>query len=317
MAGLFSEIFSQDFVSQYEITVTHNAGHEGLFVRVFVDNIARGDLIQSVVPTPTNPTNEFVVTLNSVQTGSIQVLETDLWPAALPSTAQRPWLRVHNLDATSDPTASDDETQGYDIGSLWVNTTEARVWQAISVSIGAAVWKQLTEKPGGFPGQFVLGSPLIYSGQGSFSADEVQYTKVYLPAGITIDRMRTWIGGTTGPSKSVRMGIYSQSDPTDAGGSPNTREAQTNAVEVSDNSANVLSLTSAYTTPTAGYYWFAIVRSSAGGQFNIQQTDSSYPNEFLENVVQYQSTSGTALPATASGLSSNTSAVVYVAALEQ
>lgn len=184
-------------------------------------------------------------------------------------------------------------------------------------SNGLVPVSQLPPVGGGFPGQFQLGSPLSYLGTGGFTANEVQYTRVYLAEGVTLDRMRTYIGKVTGPDKDIRMGIYTQADPTASNGVPVTRVAQTALVEADEDAVNEVALTSNYVTPSAGYYWLAIVRSSGGGQFNIAQTPDSAPAGFLSPVVRYQGTSGTALPTTASGLSSPSGSVIYVATMEE
>jgi hypothetical protein len=46
----------------------------------------------------------------------------------------------NNTTATTDPGAGNDNTQGYFVGSLWVNTTNGRVWIAQAVATGAAAW---------------------------------------------------------------------------------------------------------------------------------------------------------------------------------
>ena len=46
-----------------------------------------------------------------------------------------------NLTATTDPGSGDDITQGYEIGSSWVNTTTRNAFVATDVSVGAAVWR--------------------------------------------------------------------------------------------------------------------------------------------------------------------------------
>jgi hypothetical protein len=46
----------------------------------------------------------------------------------------------NNTTATTDPGAGNDNTQGYFAGSLWVNTTNGRVWIAQAVATGAAAW---------------------------------------------------------------------------------------------------------------------------------------------------------------------------------
>ena len=47
----------------------------------------------------------------------------------------------HNLDATVDPTANDDETKGYSPGSMWINTTTNVAFFCVEASAGLAMWK--------------------------------------------------------------------------------------------------------------------------------------------------------------------------------
>jgi hypothetical protein len=53
----------------------------------------------------------------------------------------------NNFVASSDPTANDDNTAGYEIGSKWVNTTTQKEFTCTNASTAAAVWKETT--PGG------------------------------------------------------------------------------------------------------------------------------------------------------------------------
>lgn len=50
---------------------------------------------------------------------------------------------LSNLNATTDPGVTNDNTQDYGVGSKWVNTSTGVEWQAVSVSTGAAVWVPL------------------------------------------------------------------------------------------------------------------------------------------------------------------------------
>lgn len=45
-----------------------------------------------------------------------------------------------NLTATADPAASNDNTQDYGVGSMWVNSTNGRVWICQSATTNAAAW---------------------------------------------------------------------------------------------------------------------------------------------------------------------------------
>jgi hypothetical protein len=47
---------------------------------------------------------------------------------------------TNNLSATTDPSASNDKSQGYEAGSQWINVTNGRMWSCQSNAVGAAVW---------------------------------------------------------------------------------------------------------------------------------------------------------------------------------
>ena len=49
-------------------------------------------------------------------------------------------LGRNNMAATTDPVVTNDGTQDYAPGSLWLNQTGGKLWTAISVGTGAAVW---------------------------------------------------------------------------------------------------------------------------------------------------------------------------------
>jgi len=46
----------------------------------------------------------------------------------------------NNLSATTDPGSSSDNTQGYSVGSRWLNATARRAWTCVSAASGAALW---------------------------------------------------------------------------------------------------------------------------------------------------------------------------------
>jgi len=53
-----------------------------------------------------------------------------------------------NLSATSDPSASNNNTQDYTVESRWVNTAARRLWSCISAATGAAAWALAGLVPG-------------------------------------------------------------------------------------------------------------------------------------------------------------------------
>ncbi len=48
---------------------------------------------------------------------------------------------TNNFAATADPTASNDISQGYTAGSVWLNTTTRKAFTCMSSLAGAAVWQ--------------------------------------------------------------------------------------------------------------------------------------------------------------------------------
>jgi len=51
---------------------------------------------------------------------------------------------LHNLNAVTDPSVSDDEDAGYSSGSLWINTTTRNEFRLIDPSPGSASWLELS-----------------------------------------------------------------------------------------------------------------------------------------------------------------------------
>lgn len=49
-----------------------------------------------------------------------------------------------NLGASAAPTVNDDSGDGYSIGSVWIDTSADQVYMATDVTVGAAIWKQLS-----------------------------------------------------------------------------------------------------------------------------------------------------------------------------
>lgn len=54
-----------------------------------------------------------------------------------------------NVNAATDPGSSDDSTAGYKVGSIWINLTLDKIWQAVDVTPVSAIWKELTASGSG------------------------------------------------------------------------------------------------------------------------------------------------------------------------
>lgn len=224
-----------------------------------------------------------------------------------------------NFTATVDPTVNDDQTLEYSAGSMWLNTTTNTLFTCAKADTGAALWSfiQTNASPIGTltPGEHFLGGLLDYGAAGGTTVGEVQYCQIYLSAATAITSMRTYIdsGGATG--RNVRMGIYSQTTPSDKNGVPVTRVAQTNSTTTNGTNGTFLTaaLTSSYVVPISGYYWTAIVTDNASN-LKLAVSPTVYRAGYLP--VRRESGTGTNLPATAGTLTNPSSAIVYVAAVE-
>jgi hypothetical protein len=69
-------------------------------------------------------------------------------------------LPLFNLDATVDPGASDDDTQGYAKGSRWTNITGKKDWVCVDNTTGAAIWNQTDTVGAGGPPTGAAGGDL-------------------------------------------------------------------------------------------------------------------------------------------------------------
>jgi len=83
------------------------------------------------------------------------------------------------LDATTAPGVSNDNTEGYAIGSVWIDVTGDNVYQAVDVSTGAAVWKLSAEVEEGTWTIGVADDSLDGSGEGQTYTTQVgRYIKI-------------------------------------------------------------------------------------------------------------------------------------------
>lgn len=76
--------------------------------------------------------------INDVTTNPHQVNKTDVGLSNVPN------LKV-NLTATTAPTVNDDTTEGYAVGSRWINTTSEKEYVLVDATDGAAVWIETTQ----------------------------------------------------------------------------------------------------------------------------------------------------------------------------
>lgn len=76
---------------------------------------------------------------------------TDEFDLTISDSFRTPGRRKNNWTASASPTVNDDEGDGYEEGSVWLDGTGRTVWILIDPSLGAAVWEQFI--PGGESGE--------------------------------------------------------------------------------------------------------------------------------------------------------------------
>lgn len=114
-------------------------------------------------------------------------------------------LRKSNFAATAAPVAGDDTADGYEVGSLWLNTTNGYLYCADDVSAGAAVWNLIYPQASGSAGVTIVTSDPTATDasptylQGAFVLNE------------TLDRLWVCIDDT--PSAAVWQRIAAYVDP--------------------------------------------------------------------------------------------------------
>lgn len=223
-----------------------------------------------------------------------------------------------NLSAILDPMTTDDITKGYTVGSVWVNVDASprRVFVLTRETTNAAIWIQTsnTNDNSDSPGLYFLGSVLDYSIAGGLPSGEVQYSRVFLLAGLVITSVEVFVdsGGTA--NRNLRVGIYDQASPSLETGLPRDRLAQSNSTPTgaTDGTYFTINLTSPLAIPQTGFYWLAVASDSASLKLIVTGTvyRENYPP------TRRQTVTGTTLPATTSGLSNPSSAIAFVAAKE-
>jgi hypothetical protein len=146
-----------------------------------------------------------------------------------------------------------------------------------------------------------------------------------LRGGDIISNLQFFLESNGTAARLVRMGIYSQPDPSNNNGVPTTRVAQTNAVNT-DYALQPLfvspQLTNAATggsgtpvtwqVPVSGFYWLAFIADNTNAKYAVSPV---FRANYLP--VRRQVGTGTTLPATPSGLTNPASALVYAAAIKQ
>lgn len=81
----------------------------------------------------------------------------------------------NQLSGTRSPLATDDSSEGYERGSLWVDSSQRKAWIAVSVTADSAAWIDITDSGG----RFDLPTNLALTGDSADSDDGVKLNTLF------------------------------------------------------------------------------------------------------------------------------------------
>ena len=101
------------------------------------------------------------------------------------------WLRIdninHNFAAVADPTAGDDDADGYEPGSIWYNTGSGDLFLCVDASTGAAIWSPLSGGGGKVVYEPVADHCIVSAtGLGITAANVSGTTTITVPTGVDL-----------------------------------------------------------------------------------------------------------------------------------
>ena len=211
----------------------------------------------------------------------------------------------------SDPGVSNDNTQGYAAGSLWVNTTTGWTWVCRDASTGAAVWNAVSMQthPGYQSGRYYIPAPVTTQAD-NLNTGSCWYTRWMCMQRVTLNSFGMFV--TTGSAATTFLiGLYNSS-----GGQPSTLLTQPSSSLSSATSGVFVSQSlSAPYTIDPGLYFFGVMTSSSTPNFSCEayspiqmwalgmaSPSTTNPMYGFKQTQAY----GSGLPASASGLSEAT-----------
>lgn len=138
-----------------------------------------------------NNANAIATNVTNIATNAGDIAAIDTRVTTLESSSVN-----DNLSAVIDPVAGDDSSIGYSVGSTWINVSNAKIFKAVDVSVGAAIWKRI-DKP-------MLKINNTYFNN-NFTADNVSWTELVADSGAAaLKQMQIFY--TTGSVAQIAIG---------------------------------------------------------------------------------------------------------------
>jgi hypothetical protein len=168
-----------------------------------------------------------------------------------------------NLSSTSEPVATDDNTQGYAVGSRWLNTITGIIYVCADATTNAAKWNAQAacpEHPGYIAGLWYPSTIRRLAPAGvTTTTNTIYLTPLLLAHRVTIDGLGIRLNSSASAGATARIGIY-----TSKNGLPDALVAQTNGTFAIDGgSGEKIGSVSPSVVLDANAYWFAYTNSVA------------------------------------------------------
>jgi hypothetical protein len=179
-------------------------------------------------------------------------------------------LPKNNDSATAAPTASDDATADYSVGSMWFWPATGRLWRLRDVTASAAQWVEiaLADEQGYISGNWYMAPNIAVAAGAAPATGAIQLVLLVIKARVTLSTLGVRIV-TSENGGNLQLALYAN-DP--ATGRP-TGNAVATTAGISTSSTGVVSASIAggNVTLEPGLYWAAYnVDSTASGNVAIQ-----------------------------------------------
>lgn len=186
--------------------------------------------------------------INDIDSRSTQIAKLNAAIAALEAIAKT------NLTATAPPTATDDSSKSYAIGSTWLISGTGEMWRARDVTVGAARWVKVDTADFDMfvPGRYYL--PFSVNGvPSSLSPSAANILRLFygvIKQRVTIDQLGM---RTTAAGGNAQLGIYRSI----AGVPSGLPVAKTASIALPASAVYTSALDAGNVTLEPGPYWFA------------------------------------------------------------
>lgn len=180
-----------------------------------------------------------------------------------------------NFSATNDPVVGNDSTQGYQVGSIWLNTSTGKIFFARSVATGAAVWVPYTgapQAPNYVVSNWYIPSGITFSGTTTPNATSLYAFPFIATERITIGACGTRVT-TAQASQNFQCAIYANNAATNRP----TGAALSNTPDISTAATGAItaSLGAAVQIEAGRMYWLAYMGNATTAQFYANAAQGS------------------------------------------